>query len=695
MEDKARVEIKLDFPVNIEDILTVQFHPNNFRLVFDFILDVLKKHETVITNLHQQNVASSKNSQNESNNSELSSAIAKIEETLLSHHDSIEKLKEKSDSQDKQIKFNESKNEKILTNHEDSLKDIYQRLEQHQEQLNSQLRSIDAMRVDVDSHLKRIADAETKVTEMKEKTEKNTNNINDHEQRLRQLEHDVESLTKSIGTKIERRVEVTEIHDETRHSSTEASKAGNDAANELRDLTYRVKELEIKQRSTQERLDITSEIADKADKRTVLHEARINELEDALRKLDSFVKKLDLNHQKLNEDIELLRKLLKQFEESIRHKVDAEDFDQLRSMMNSQPGGQTAGGNSGGAGSISTKDLNLLRELGKRYDELREKVQSMSGFTPQFLEEILNRISKLEETMPKKADKSELDDLRSLLIKLKNDVERHESLLRLLEDRPSVSFGGGIEESGGAGVDSSKLNALSRRIAVIEEQLRSLVLPDGVDLVHMWNLLQRSTEDIKELREKIEKIYKELYSKIKELFDMFSNQASQDDLKNLEKSLQEKVIAVCDAMGKKFADKTDTKKALKYLERLIREIYESPTKERREGEDAMFAKKPLGGWSCASCEKQLEKLAGKVAGYQPWNKMPHRDPADRIARAGPGFSRMLATVNPEMLSNRTRTSNYHAQSPINSHFEEEIPANHSDVVNLPPVHKGDRPTSSN
>mmetsp|Transcript_32449 Transcript_32449/g.32152 ORF Transcript_32449/g.32152 Transcript_32449/m.32152 type:complete len:183 (-) Transcript_32449:28-576(-) len=182
---------------------------------------------------------------------------------------------------------------------------------------------------------------------------------------------------------------------------------------------------------------------------------------------------------------------------------------------------------------------------------------------------------------------------------------------------------------------------------------------------------------------------------MKELNDLFSGFASQEDLKNLEKSLQEKVIAVCDAMGKKFADKTDTKKALKYLERLIREIYESPGKERRDGEDAMLAKKPLGGWSCASCEKQLEKLAGRVANYQPWNKMPHRDPADRIARAGPGFSRMLATVNPEMLSNRTRTSHYHAQSPINSHFEEDIPANSSDMINLPPVHKGERPTSSN
>ena len=99
---------------------------------------------------------------------------------------------------------------------------------------------------------------------------------------------------------------------------------------------------------------------------------------------------------------------------------------------------------------------------------------------------------------------------------------------------------------------------------------------------------------------------------------------------------------------KKFADKNETKRALKYLEKLIKES--ETVKIVKDGDDAMLAKKPLGGWSCASCQKDLEKLMGKIAPYQAWNKMPYRDPADRIARSGPGFSRMLATVQPDMLS---------------------------------------------
>jgi hypothetical protein len=49
-------------------------------------------------------------------------------------------------------------------------------------------------------------------------------------------------------------------------------------------------------------------------------------------------------------------------------------------------------------------------------------------------------------------------------------------------------------------------------------------------------------------------------------------------------------------------------------------------------DDAMFTKKPLGGMSCASCEKDIVNLQGKKADFLPWNKFPFRDPAERIAR---------------------------------------------------------------
>jgi hypothetical protein len=54
---------------------------------------------------------------------------------------------------------------------------------------------------------------------------------------------------------------------------------------------------------------------------------------------------------------------------------------------------------------------------------------------------------------------------------------------------------------------------------------------------------------------------------------------------------------------KQFADKNETKKALKNLEKQLKNLYDLVMSRLQGGvdeEDAMFSKKPLGGFSCAS-----------------------------------------------------------------------------------------------
>ena len=103
------------------------------------------------------------------------------------------------------------------------------------------------------------------------------------------------------------------------------------------------------------------------------------------------------------------------------------------------------------------------------------------------------------------------------------------------------------------------------------------------------------------------------------------------------------------ALTKQFADKAETKKALKLLERQLKNLYDlfmtkggNPTDE-----DAMLNKKHLCGYSCASCEKDLVNLYGKKVEFMPWGKLPFRDPSERIARVGQGFSKMLSMINPD------------------------------------------------
>eukprot|EP00351_Strombidinopsis_sp_SopsisLIS2011_P002162 CAMPEP_0116872946 /NCGR_PEP_ID=MMETSP0463-20121206/3892_1 /TAXON_ID=181622 /ORGANISM="Strombidinopsis sp, Strain SopsisLIS2011" /LENGTH=77 /DNA_ID=CAMNT_0004514067 /DNA_START=1109 /DNA_END=1342 /DNA_ORIENTATION=- len=76
----------------------------------------------------------------------------------------------------------------------------------------------------------------------------------------------------------------------------------------------------------------------------------------------------------------------------------------------------------------------------------------------------------------------------------------------------------------------------------------------------------------------------------------------------------DKINEVIEALQKQFADKAETKKALKLLDRNLKNLYDlvmSKLQGKADHEDdAMFTKKPLLGLSCASCEKDVTNLHG-------------------------------------------------------------------------------------
>ena len=139
---------------------------------------------------------------------------------------------------------------------------------------------------------------------------------------------------------------------------------------------------------------------------------------------------------------------------------------------------------------------------------------------------------------------------------------------------------------------------------------------------------------------------------LKDLQDQLNNKADIEALNNLEKALMDKLNEIVKALQKQFADKNDTKKALKLLEKQLKNLYDLIMSKQNgpDEDDAMFSKKPLGGFSCASCEKNLINLQGQAADFHTWQKFPYRDPAERIARVGQGFSRMLSMIKPESIN---------------------------------------------
>lgn len=158
--------------------------------------------------------------------------------------------------------------------------------------------------------------------------------------------------------------------------------------------------------------------------------------------------------------------------------------------------------------------------------------------------------------------------------------------------------------------------------------------------------VQSYTEEYKILEIKINQLVgdtsnlrSEFAKWMKDFQDSLNRKVDNDALLALEKQLIDKLTEVVKALTKQLADKNDTKKALKLLEKQLKNLYDLfIQRSQQDGatnlneDDAMFTKKPLGGMSCASCEKDIINLQGKKVDFLPWNKLPFRDPSERIAR---------------------------------------------------------------
>ena len=111
-----------------------------------------------------------------------------------------------------------------------------------------------------------------------------------------------------------------------------------------------------------------------------------------------------------------------------------------------------------------------------------------------------------------------------------------------------------------------------------------------------------------------------------------------------------------DRANKFYPKKSEINKNFKALELQIKQIYEYIIKKDENSENWLLAKKPIGGFSCASCESYLGDLKEnneKVI----WNQLPERDIlTTNTNRIGNGFSRILNLVNVSRENNTKENS---------------------------------------
>jgi len=132
--------------------------------------------------------------------------------------------------------------------------------------------------------------------------------------------------------------------------------------------------------------------------------------------------------------------------------------------------------------------------------------------------------------------------------------------------------------------------------------------------------------------ENSKKVTDELSRYIDDIITALKSKAGDKDMKNLEDYLQSKIEELKLNSHKKFADKLETSKNVKYLDAQVKHIIDVYIKKMEKGDNWLLAKKPVNGFACASCESYIGDLQDNNNQHIPWNKYPIRDPNDKAYR---------------------------------------------------------------
>ena len=130
---------------------------------------------------------------------------------------------------------------------------------------------------------------------------------------------------------------------------------------------------------------------------------------------------------------------------------------------------------------------------------------------------------------------------------------------------------------------------------------------------------------------------------VDDILNSLKNKVSFKDLKSLEDEMIIKLEDLRLSSVKKFAERVETIKNIKYLDQQIKNIVQVYIKKIDKSEKWLIAKKPINSNICASCESYIGDLKDNSP-YVPWNKYPLRDQGDKIYRLGNGCSKMLQMI---------------------------------------------------
>ena len=308
----------------------------------------------------------------------------------------------------------------------------------------------------------------------------------------------------------------------------------------------------------------------------------------------------------------------------------------------------------------------------------------------EFIEKMANKINVIESKINSILEESRNYSTKDDLIKIEKDLIKKVNMKEFLElkDKYNLQLAKinnlednterlqDLNEKNGSDIifQMKRLESLTSNIISLRAQVEDLIKREKEKIVDLSKYLDKYSfnkylKSLQPEKIKLEANFEELRNLINNISNSLTNKCTAEDLKIFEDIMNSKFEEFKLVNIRKFADKIDTNRSMKYLDSQIRHIIEVYIKRMDKNDSWLIAKKPMGGYSCASCESYIGDLKNKES-YMPWNKYPQRE-KDQNYRVGNGFSRMLNMLNIELKNNENlNEKEFDSDEEVKKYFDE-------------------------
>ena len=382
---------------------------------------------------------------------------------------------------------------------------------------------------------------------------------------------------------------------------------------------------------------------------------------------------------------DLIDQKLKEFEDQIKNLIKKE----LDEINNNQQKKES-----------DLKEENETNKMNiKRFNDIEKNIkQIVDEIEPKFFKE---RFQNLENELLKKFTKIEGLDLKNKINSLEEELK--EQSLKLDTNHQAW-------DKNKSDINNlvKKLEFLNTEYARLSLQKVSVVAEKPEINYDFKNYLEKAEykENKKEVNSKFEKVrlaIENLGRNLENIVNSLSHTVNEKELVSYQGVVKNTIDELKLFINKRYADKIDTNKSLKYLEAQIKTYLEA---RKGDGSDNwLLAKKPLNTYLCASCESVIRGELDKRSEYIAWNKYPQRE--DKTYRMGHGFSRMLQMVNDDIMKStntdkidtniflNTNSNNYNQKDDEDVNLTIQASSNSPGNIKLPRVKNKNANTNTN